>query len=332
MRRRRTSYPNKSLNTRKRDSSVEEDDEVDLEVTNATFHLSQVKGGLAKLRREADALRRQNEKLKSDLDKLYQSENESIQPRRGKKGGPSNTALKAQVQKLELEVEKLKTARKEDKRKIRRLEAREIRAEAQDLQEEGVDEEEDVTHKFRKLLREVEDLVTSNSYEENETCPICFEEFQIDKCRSLKCEHIFCDDCLQNLALEKISVVCPTCRTECEKDDFQPIRFSAREQWDKLVAVVSAFASIDTRRGELDTTDEEVEEEAAANFIVDDDESESRDVEPGPPDSLEVDGSERFSTPPAGEARVESGSYSKSPTAVKRKRLEELAQQRKRRL
>jgi hypothetical protein len=151
------------------------------------------------------------------------------------------------------------------------------------------------------------------------------------------------------LALEKISVVCPTCRTECEKEDFQPIRFSAREQWDKLVAVVSAFAAIDTRRGELDTTDEEVEEEAAANFIVDDDESErydgvyfghysrllklySRDVEPGPPDSLEVDGSERFSTPPAGEAQVESGSYSKSPTAVKRKRLEELAQQRKRRL
>ena len=71
-----------------------------------------------------------------------------------------------------------------------------------------------------------------------------------------------------------MSIICPTCRTECEKDDFQPIRFSAREQWDKLVGVVSTFASIDTRRGELDTSDEEVEEEAAANFIVDGDESE----------------------------------------------------------
>jgi hypothetical protein len=78
------------------------------------------------------------------------------------------------------------------------------------------------------------------------------------------------------MASGKTSFPCPTCRTQCDNEDFQPVRFTAREQWDKLLAVVNVFAAIDTRRGELDTTDEEIEEEEARNFIIDDGESERR--------------------------------------------------------
>jgi hypothetical protein len=56
-------------------------------------------------------LRQENEKLKSTLNKLYESENESIQPKRGKRGGPSNSTLQTQVGKLNREVEKLKMVR-----------------------------------------------------------------------------------------------------------------------------------------------------------------------------------------------------------------------------
>lgn len=86
---------------------------------------------------------------------------------------------------------------------------------------------------------------------------------------SLPCDHIFCNDCLRNLGLEKSCIVCPTCRQECETEDFQPVPFSAREQWDKLLLVVKDFASLDNKRGGVDTTDEEVEEDLANNFIQD---------------------------------------------------------------
>jgi hypothetical protein len=115
------------------------------------------------------------------------------------------------------------------------------------------------------------------------------------------------------MASEKSSIICPACRQECDLENLQSVSFSAREQWDKLLDVVKAFAGLDSRRDDPDTADEEAEEQMAAKFIDDDSSSDQgsmgslpdEQVEPGP-------------------------SYFTSPTAAKRKKLEELIELRKR--
>lgn len=51
--------------------------------------------------------------------------------------------------------------------------------------------------------------------------------------------------------------------------------YTSSTQWDALLEVAYASAKLDRKRGELDTSDEEAEEDAANNFI----ESENEDTE-----------------------------------------------------
>lgn len=60
---------------------------------------------------------------------------------------------------------------------------------------------------------------------------------------------------------------CPTCREVTSLDDTETVMYTSSVQWDALLEVANASAKLDRRRGELDTSDEEAEEEAADNFI-----------------------------------------------------------------
>lgn len=53
-------------------------------------------------------------------------------------------------------------------------------------------------------------------------------------------------------------------------DDAEIVEMTSSAQWDALLEIANESAKLDRRRGELDTSDEEAEEEAANNFIEDD--------------------------------------------------------------
>ena len=67
--------------------------------------------GIARLRSEIDALSRENEHLKGDLERLHEAQDVSIQPKRGKKGNVSVLSLTAQVNKLKRQVADLEDVR-----------------------------------------------------------------------------------------------------------------------------------------------------------------------------------------------------------------------------
>lgn len=78
---------------------------------------------------------------------------------------------------------------------------------------------------------------------------------------SFTCEHIFCKGCTQKLASGfEDTVRCPECRREVPKEEIEPVEYTASEQWDALLEVAKKWAKID-RRGELETSDEEQEEQ-----------------------------------------------------------------------
>ena len=57
------------------------------------------------------SLETRNAQLEAEIEKLHDSANTSIQPRRGRSGGPTNAGLQAQVKRLKGEVEALKKVR-----------------------------------------------------------------------------------------------------------------------------------------------------------------------------------------------------------------------------
>lgn len=70
-------------------------------------HLDAVSKGVESYRRTIHTLERKNSKLLTELDALHEAEDVSIQPRKGKSGGPTVTSLQAQVRKLKRENKKL---------------------------------------------------------------------------------------------------------------------------------------------------------------------------------------------------------------------------------
>ena len=50
---------------------------------------------------------------------------------------------------------------------------------------------------------------------ENNICSICLNEFNIQKARPNRCNHLFCLNCL--LIWNKRKRICPMCRTEYQK-------------------------------------------------------------------------------------------------------------------
>lgn len=70
-------------------------------------HLRTALHGVAQLRSQIEHLTRENTRLREDLDRLYEAQDVSIQPRRGKKGNISVLSLTAQVNKLQHQVAEL---------------------------------------------------------------------------------------------------------------------------------------------------------------------------------------------------------------------------------
>lgn len=69
--------------------------------------------GVARLRSQVDILTRENDQLKADLDRLYEAQDISIQPKRGKARNVSvlSVSLTAQVNKLKRDVADLEHVR-----------------------------------------------------------------------------------------------------------------------------------------------------------------------------------------------------------------------------
>lgn len=54
------------------------------------------------------------------------------------------------------------------------------------------------------------------------------------------------------------------------------MEYTSSSQWDALLEVANQSAKLDRKRGELDTSDEEEEEDLANNFIDDEQSEEAR--------------------------------------------------------
>ncbi|KAL5487603.1 hypothetical protein ACEPAI_5711 [Sanghuangporus weigelae] len=126
--------------------------------------------GVAKLRSRIEHLTRENTQLKEDLDRLYEAQDVSIQPKRGRKGNASILSLTAQVNKLRRQVADLEDARKRDRRKIRKLQLREVKMDAMELGGELVNGIHDESADMKKLLRRFFELVSAPSMEDKEEC------------------------------------------------------------------------------------------------------------------------------------------------------------------
>jgi hypothetical protein len=72
------------------------------------------------------------------------------------------------------------------------------------------------------------------------------------------------------------NISCPQCRRLSNIDNFEPVEFTATQQWDQLLEIAQRFATIEGQLGP-DTSEEEEEENLRENFI-DDGDSEDRFV------------------------------------------------------
>ncbi|KAL5507814.1 hypothetical protein ACEPAH_5432 [Sanghuangporus vaninii] len=126
--------------------------------------------GVAKLRSRIEHLTRENTRLKEDLDRLYEAQDVSIQPKRGRKGNASVLSLTAQVNKLRRQVADLEDARKRDRRKIRKLQLKEVKMDAMELGGELANDVHDETSDMKKLLRRFFELMSAPSMEDKEEC------------------------------------------------------------------------------------------------------------------------------------------------------------------
>jgi hypothetical protein len=65
-------------------------------------------------------------------------------------------------------------------------------------------------------------------------------------------------------------ISCPQCRRLSDVDNFEPVDFTATQQWDQLLEIAQQFAAMDGQLGP-DTSEEEEEENLRENFIDDGD-------------------------------------------------------------
>ncbi|KZT06434.1 uncharacterized protein LAESUDRAFT_653343, partial [Laetiporus sulphureus 93-53] len=222
--------------------------------------LSKALKGARNLQKEIASLRRRNAGLEKTLESIEQAEDASVQPKRGKKGGPTVARLQVEVGRLNERVRMLQKEKQRDRRKIEKLRIREAQADATELQDDAEFEVGDSAYRMRKLLRHFHDIMVSSSIEENEECPICLEKLTIQQCSSLACEHTICNECVSRISTASEVVTCPQCRAPCPRNEIEVLQYTASEQWDALLEVAKAWAKMDRRR-EADTSEEEAEEE-----------------------------------------------------------------------
>ncbi|KZT29350.1 hypothetical protein NEOLEDRAFT_1214906, partial [Neolentinus lepideus HHB14362 ss-1] len=283
-------------------------------------------------------LKKENEGLRAEVDKLVEAQDVSIQPKRGKKGGPSAATLQAEIRKLKGEVRSLKSAKDKLRKRVEQLEVKETKREAAELNEDTEDAADDSSYHMRKLLRRFQDLMSETVLDENEECIICMEKLKPEETSSFPCEHLVCNTCLPQIAPGSEVINCPQCRKLCNKSSIEVVYRTASQQWDALMEVAKKWAKMDLRR-EVSSS----EEEAEARFI---DDAGSETTENPKDAELESTMSALESTPepltsatlpstppPSGSNQAPATpltSYLQSPTADKRKRMQELVEQRKR--
>ncbi len=73
------------------------------------------------------------------------------------------------------------------------------------------------------------------------------------------------------------NISCPQCRRLSGTDNFEPVEFTATQQWDQLLEIAQQFAAMEGQLGS-DTSEEEEEGKLREKFI-DDGDSEARFVE-----------------------------------------------------
>ncbi|KAI0920875.1 hypothetical protein AcW2_006016 [Taiwanofungus camphoratus] len=244
-------------------------------------HLSRALKGAKELHKELAFLRKRNEALEARLESVEQAVDISIQPKRGKRSGPTVSKLQGDVRKLNSRIQQLEKARQKDRKKMDKLRMKEIKADAAELKADVEFEVGDSAYRMRKvgikplqhldalpihaihdlkLLRRFHDLIISTSIEENEECPICMDNLENNKCASLPCEHTFYKSCISKISPGSESLTCPQCRATCPRDEIEVVQLTALQQWDALLDVAKAWARMDRRREE-DTSEEEAEEE-----------------------------------------------------------------------
>jgi hypothetical protein len=64
------------------------------------------------------------------------------------------------------------------------------------------------------------------------------------------------------------NISCPQCRRLSDIDHFEPVDFTATQQWDQLLEIAQQFAAMEGQLGP-DTSEEEEEENLRENFIDD---------------------------------------------------------------
>ncbi|KAH9927264.1 uncharacterized protein B0H18DRAFT_875830, partial [Fomitopsis serialis] len=315
-------------------------------------HISKALSGVRTMQQELAEMRRRNGELERRLETLEQAEDTSIQPKRGKRGGPTVAKLQGEVRRLNGQIGVLEQARRKDRKTIAKLRAREVKEDVAELQDDAEILVVDSPYRMRKLLRRFHDIVLSSSIEENEECPICMDTLGVNECVSLPCEHTFCKTCISRVSLGEEDVTCPQCRGLCPRDEIEIVQYTASQQWDDLLDVAKAWAKMDLHR-QPDTSDEEVEEKFIEDERPDDEASSARSASENPlatsPEPEEpVDAEPRPGTPQptvdepvAGPSSAteqlettpknlqDKPTYATSPAGDKRKRMEELAAARK---
>ncbi|KAI0089200.1 hypothetical protein BDY19DRAFT_130210 [Irpex rosettiformis] len=251
-------------------------------------HVSKVVQSARSLRQEYTKLQKKHEELQAELTDAKEQLEAEEQPKRGSKGakkGPSVAQLQKVVAELKGRVRKLEKVRARDRRKIAKLETKEIKRDAEELQDQTEFEIGDNVHVMRKLLRKFRDLMLANSLDNSEECSICMSTMEIGKATGLPCQHVFCTSCIQGYISarnkpnrgyasddeDSTSIPCPQCREPASLEDMEVVEYTSATQWDALLEVANKSAKLDRRRGGMDTSEEEEEEERVNGFIDDED-------------------------------------------------------------
>ncbi len=138
------------------------------------------------------------------------------------------------------------------------------------------------------------------------------------------------------------NISCPQCRRLSGTDNFEPVEFTATQQWDQLLEIAQQFAAMEGQLGS-DTSEEEEEGKLREKFI-DDGDSEARFVEVACQQGifgvliaaiLRSTSSREHDTPPGmqedeldGDTEGEHILYSESGVGEKRRRLKQLVAER----
>ncbi|TFK43738.1 hypothetical protein BDQ12DRAFT_675481 [Crucibulum laeve] len=304
-------------------ASYEDEQEKGMEL-----HFGHLQQGVKQMQQEIKKLKRSKQEIRDELESLKLL----LKSNSPRKTRPNSVDDSKRIMELQNTVKELQKINKRNQRQIEKLRAKELKAEAEELQEQPHDGEVgDAAHRMRKLLRKFNDLMLVTTLaDDGEDCPICFERMKLKQCSSMPCQHLVCNECLPRISEGADEIVnCPQCRESCPRDDIDLVHYAESERWDALLEVAQAWAAFD-HRGEQETSEEEEEE----FFLTDGNGSseifsqhassqEEEDVEEATRSS-EVP-TEARSTPLRGDSPLP---YSQSPAQAKRKRLQELAEER----